>query len=305
MKNKKMLGNILLTLTAMIWGTAFVAQRIGMDSIEPVTFSAVRMALAAAATGCVALFRGRRKSERATQGSRRAMIAGGICCGIFLSSASIFQQMGIVTTSAGKAGFITAMYILIVPVISYVLFGKRSSWIVWLAVLLGVAGLYLLCVNEGLQFTSGDMLVCICAFLFSGHILCCDHFVKYTDPICLSAIQFLTVSVITAVLAFLVESPSWTAVRQAAVPILYCGLISGGAGYTMQIAAQRYTDPTTASLLLSLESVFAALSGALILGERVRGRELLGCFIIFAAIVLVQLPQPGFQTVRPDNIKGP
>lgn len=290
MKNKKMLGNILLTLTALIWGTAFVAQRIGMDSIEPITFNAVRMALAACATGSVAFFRMRRKSEKATPGRRRTMIAGGICCGIFLSAASIFQQMGLVTTTAGKAGFITAMYILIVPVVNFIIFGKKNPWIVWIAVLIGVAGMYLLCVKEGLQLTKGDLLVCICAFLFSGHILCCDHFVKHDDPVCLSAIQFLTVSVITAALAFIFESPSWTAVRLAAIPILYCGLISGGVGYTLQIVAQRYTDPATASLLMSLESVFAALSGALVLNEKMSGRELLGCVIIFAAVTLVQIP---------------
>lgn len=293
MNNKKLLGNILLTLTALIWGTAFVAQRIGMDSIEPITFNAVRMALAAVATGSAAFFRMRREPGKTRQINWRTLIGGGICCGLFLAAASVFQQMGLVTTTAGKAGFITAMYILIVPVVNYILFGKKNTWIVWLAVLIGVAGMYLLCVKKGLNLTRGDMLVCICAFLFSGHILCCDHFVKHTDPVCLSAIQFLTVAVITAALSFLFESPTWAGIRQAALPILYCGLISGGVGYTLQIIAQRYTDPTIASLLMSLESVFAALAGALILHEKMSVRELLGCVVMFAAIVLVQLPLPG------------
>jgi len=322
MKDRKMLGNALLILTAMIWGTAFVFQRTGMESIEPITFNAARMALAAVAVGTVSVvtapaekkrFAGERiigpgerisgsngevtgPGERNTgpgEEQRRAYhrntLIGGICCGTFLAAASIFQQMGIVYTTAGKAGFITAMYMLLVPVIGTVFFHKRNSWIVWLAVLIGVAGMYLLCMTEGFRLTRGDTLVCICALLFSGHILCCDHFVQLGDPIRISAIQFASCTVISAIAAVILEQPTWGKIVSAAIPILYCGLISGGLGYTLQIIAQKFTDPTIASLLMSLESVFAVIAGALLLGERMSTRELLGCVVMFAAIALVQI----------------
>ena len=301
MKDRKMLGNALLILTAMIWGTAFVFQRTGMESIEPITFNAARMALAAVAVGAVSVvtapaekkrFAGERitgPGEEQHRAYNRNTLIGGICCGTFLAAASIFQQMGIVYTTAGKAGFITAMYMLLVPVIGTVFFHKRNSWIVWLAVLIGVAGMYLLCMTEGFRLTRGDTLICICALLFSGHILCCDHFVQLGDPIRISAIQFAACTVLSAIAAVILEQPTWDKIVSAAIPILYCGLISGGLGYTLQIIAQKFTDPTIASLLMSLESVFAVIAGALLLGERMSTRELMGCVVMFAAIVLVQI----------------
>ncbi len=295
MKNKKLLGNILLTLTAIIWGCAFVAQRVGMESIEPFTFTAARMALAAAAVGPVALLKGRREmrlSPEAQRSSRSSTVIGGLCCGSFLAAASLFQQAGVVYTTAGKAGFITALYMLLVPILHFLLFRKKNRWHVWLAVLIGLIGMYLLCLTESFRLTRGDALVCVCALLFSGHILCCDHFARTCDPVRVSAIQFLTASVISAVLAFLTEEPSLGKLSSAAIPILYCGLLSGGLGYTLQIVAQRFTDPTIASLLMSLESVFAVLAGALLLHERMSARELAGCVVLFAAIVLVQIPLP-------------
>jgi len=294
--NKRMLGNALLILTAMIWGTAFVFQRVGMESIEPITFNAARMALAAVAVGAVSAMPIASEKEKLASYSaqqcaryRRDTIVGGICCGAFLAAASIFQQMGVVYTTAGKAGFITAMYMLLVPVINFVFFKKRNSAVVWLAVLLGVVGMYLLCMTEGFSLGRGDTLVCICAVLFSGHILCCDHFVKLGNPIRISAIQFASCTAISSVAALILERPSWAKIVSAIIPILYCGIVSGGIGYTLQIVAQKFTDPTVASLLMSLESVFAVIAGAILLGERMTPRELLGCVIMFAAIVLVQI----------------
>ena len=295
-EDRRILGNVLLILTAMIWGTAFVFQRTGMDSIEPITFNAARMLLAAVAVGMVSAVPTASEkhklagfSREQADAYRKDTVVGGICCGAFLAAASIFQQMGIVYTTAGKAGFITAMYMLLVPVIGFVFFRKRNSWIVWLSVLIGVFGMYLLCMTEGFRLTRGDTLVCICAILFSCHILCCDHFVQLGNPIRISAIQFASCTVISAVAAMILEQPSLDKVLSAAIPILYCGLISGGVGYTLQIIAQKYTDPTIASLLMSLESVFAVIAGAVLLGERMSVRELLGCIVMFAAIVLVQL----------------
>lgn len=309
-----MLGNLLLLLTAMIWGTAFVGQRVGMDSIEPLTFNAARMALAAVVVGALAftLHLRRKASSQAVSGTASPVKSdpvsrkteeqaaqwsitwkGGVCCGLFLTAGSVFQQMGLVYTTAGKAGFITAMYMLVVPILNSVLFKKKNSWLVWLAVFIGVAGMYLLCVNEDFSLTRGDILVCICALMFSGHILCCDYFVKLANPVELAAVQFTAAAVISAVAAFFMENPEWAGILAAALPILYCGLVSGGIGYTLQIVAQKYTDPTVASLLMSLESVFAVIAGTVLLGEQMSNRELLGCVVLFAATVLVQVPLPG------------
>lgn len=294
--SKKTLGNLLLILTAMIWGTAFVGQRVGMESIEPFTFTAARMALAAVAVGTVAIIlTGRRagtaEGEKMDAAYMRNTFIGGVCCGVFLTAGSLFQQVGVVYTSAGKAGFITAMYMLLVPVINFLFFRKRNSLRVWLAVFIGIVGMYILCVREGFSLTRGDMLVFICAFMFSGHILCCDYFAPRGDAIMISAIQFAVTSLISAVFALAFEEPDWAKIVSAAIPILYCGIISGGVGYTLQIVAQKYTDPTIASLLMSLESVFAVIAGALLLGERMSPQELVGCVVMFAAIVLVQLPE--------------
>ncbi|SPF67612.1 EamA domain [Propionibacterium ruminifibrarum] len=296
MNGKRALGNSLLVLTAMLWGTAFVGQRAGMADIEPITFTAARMTLAAVAVGLVALAWGRVAGENSqapvVEESRRrhGTIIGGVCCGAFLAAASIFQQMGIVHITAGKAGFITAMYILLVPVVSFLIFRRRTTRLVWLAVLIGVAGMYLICMTEGFSPARGDALVGISALLFSGHILCCDHFARIADPIRVSAIQFTTAAALSAVVALMVEDPSWGRIVSAAIPIVYCGLVSGGIGYTLQITAQRFTDPTVAALLLSLEAVFAVVAGAVLLGERMSPRETAGCVVMLVAIVLAQVP---------------
>ena len=290
-KSRK-IGSLLLLLTAAIWGTAFVFQRVGMDRIEPITFTAVRMTLAAGVIGLAALCRRKKapSAEAAEGAAGKSTIAGGILCGIFLAAASIFQQIGIVDTSAGKAGFLTALYILLVPVLRFLLFRRRTARLVWFAVLLGIIGMYLLCVTDRFRLSQGDALICVCAVLFSGHILCCGHFAAGGDPVRISAIQFLTTAVISWAAAFLLETPDPAEIRAAVLPILYCGIVSGGIGYTLQMAGQKYTDPTVASLLMSLESVFAVLAGALLLQERMSARELSGCVIMFLAIVLVQLP---------------
>ncbi len=294
-KKNKLLGNGLLLFTALIWGTAFVFQRVGMESIEPITFNAARMALAALATGLVALLTRRKEQNFPVEERkqyRKNTITGGICCGCFLSLASILQQMGLVYTTAGKAGFITAMYILLVPILGFVFFKKKNTWLVWLSVLLGVAGMYFLCISGEFRLSYGDALICGCALFFSCHILCCDYFVRRGHPIWISAIQFATATVISSVAAMLAEEPSVEKLVSAAIPILYCGVVSGGIGYTLQIVAQKYTDPTIASLLMSMESVFAVIAGVLLLQERMSVRELSGCVIMLVAIVLVQLPLP-------------
>ena len=296
MKQRQLLGSLLLLLVAVIWGTAFAFQRMGTGVIGPMTFVASRMTLSAVAVGIVSLFFKDPKvktEESESSKSRHDTLMGGICCGAFLVSASLFQQVGIAYTTAGKAGFITALYILLVPIISTVFLRKKSSWIVWLAVFLGIIGMYLLCMTESLRLARGDALICVCAILFTGHILSCDHFAGRGNPVKISAIQFVISSVVSWILAFIFESPSLPAIRSALIPILYCGLGSGAIGYTLQIVAQRFTKPTVASLLMSFESVFAVLGGVILLNERMTVRELIGCIVMFIAIIIVQIPVSG------------
>ena len=292
--------------TAAIWGMGFAWQRLGMEDIGPVTFTASREIISAVFIGIAAIIVniiGNRK-ERIRSGPfysdrkerRISTLKGGLCCGVFLVSATLFQQIGIVYTSAGKAGFITAMYMLFVPIVGFVLFKMRHSWTVWLAVALGIVGMYFLCVNEALYLTKGDALMLVCALLYSGHILCCDHFVQKAEPISMSAIQFITASVISLILAFIFEEPSVSQIMTAILPILYCGFVSGGMGYTLQIVGQKFADPAPASLIMSLEAVFAVLGGVLMLGERMSVREGAGCIIMFVAIILVQIDHKGDRT---------
>ena len=300
--SKKMLGNIMLTITAFIWGISFVFQRKGMEYIEPLTFAASRLVLAALAVMIVAFIMDMRERKKpgftprtgeTADAYKRNTILGGVLAGLCLTGAGAFQQMGVVYTTAGKAGFITALYMMLVPVINFIFFRKKNTWLVWLGVVVGVVGLYLLCMTDkSFSVTKGDGLILICSVFFALHILVCDHFAPIGNPVKISAIQFITACACTWVLAILWEDPTWAKIVSAAVPIAYCGVMSGGVAYTLQILAQRDTDPTVAALILSLESVFAVIGGAIMLHERMSPRELIGCLIMFIAIILVQIPLP-------------
>ena len=300
--SKKMLGNIMLTITAFIWGISFVFQRKGMEFIEPLTFAASRLGLAALAVMIVAFIMDMRERKKpgftprtgeTADAYKRNTILGGVLAGLCLTGAGAFQQMGVVYTTAGKAGFITALYMMLVPVINFLFFKKKNTWLVWLGVVVGVVGLYLLCMTDkSFSVTKGDGLILICSVFFALHILVCDHFAPIGNPVKISAIQFITACACTWVLAVLWEEPTWAKIVSAAVPIAYCGVMSGGVAYTLQILAQRNTDPTVAALLLSLESVFAVIGGAIMLHERMSPRELIGCLVMFVAIILVQIPLP-------------
>ena len=318
MKKKQYLGNALLLFTGMIWGSGFVGQRLGMETeVGPITFNAARMLLAGIFISLVVavmalIERGKKGAiksgisprERARERQqavrtaedkydrRRYTIIGGICCGAMLAAGATFQQAGIVYTEAGKAGFITAMYILLVPIINFLFFRKKNTWIVWFAVAIGVVGMYFLCAQEGLFFSKGDLLMLACALFFSFHILCCDYFVQRGDAVRISAIQFFTCALISGIIAQIVEHPTWEQTCTAVLPILYLGIVSGGIGFTLQIVGQQFTEPTIASLLMSTESVFAVIFGAVFLHEYMNGREMVGCLLIFAAIILAQLPIP-------------
>lgn len=290
--NKKVMSNLMLLVTAVIWGSAFVAQSIGMDFIGPFTFNAARNIIAGLALLPVLWLMRRRGSPTPVGKARQQTWIGGVCCGIVLFIASSFQQFGLVEADAGKAGFITALYIVIVPICG-LFFKKHVRPLVWLAVAIAAGGLYLLCVKPGqFHIARGDLLVLCCAFLFSAHILVIDHFSPRADAVAMSCIQFFVAGALALVFTFAVEKPTFSALLACWGPILYAGILSSGVGYTLQIVAQKNTNPTVASLLMSLESVFAAIAGWLILGESFTGREFTGALLMFAAIVLAQLPKP-------------
>lgn len=300
MMSKKMQSNILLLFTALIWGSSFVAQKSGMDYIEPFTFNGIRMVIGGLVLIPFILLMDRKKardgaaepmSDEEKAKARKKIIAGGICCGLAIFVASSLQQFGVSYTTAGKAGFITTLYVVIVPIIS-VLLRKRVRPIMWLCVVLGAVGLYLLCMtDDSFKLAFGDMLVLLCAVAFAVHIMVVDHFAAKLDGTKLSCIQFLTSGILGLIGMAIFESPDINAILDCWLPILYAGVLSCGLGYTFQVIAQKYAEPTVASLLMSLESVFAVISGAILLHETMSMRELTGCAVIFAAVIISQLPE--------------
>ena len=286
-----MKNNILLVLTALIWGCAFVAQSVGMDYVGPFTFNMARFLIGAIVLLPVIWFMDCQRKTGAAQGAgQKTLIIGGICCGIALAVASTLQQWGILFTTVGKAGFITAMYIVIVPLLG-IFIGKKVRPLIIGCVAIAVVGFYFLCMTESLRLGLGDFLVLLCAIAFSIHILVIDHFSPKVDGVKMSAIQFLTAAIISAVPTLLWEQPVFTEILQAWQPVLYAGVMSCGVAYTLQIIAQKNADPTVASLLLSLESVFSVLAGWVLLGQGLSLKELFGCVLIFCAIILAQLPE--------------
>lgn len=286
-----MKNNILLVLTALIWGCAFVAQSVGMDYVGPFTFNTARFLIGAIVLLPVIWFMDRQRKTGAEKGAgQKTLIIGGICCGIALAVASTLQQWGILFTTVGKAGFITAMYIVIVPLLG-IFIGKKVRPLIIGCVAIAVVGFYFLCMTESLRLGLGDFLVLLCAIAFSIHILVIDHFSPKVDGVKMSAIQFLTAAIISAVPTLLWEQPVFTEILQAWQPVLYAGVMSCGVAYTLQIIAQKNADPTVASLLLSLESVFSVLAGWVLLGQGLSLKELFGCVLIFCAIILAQLPE--------------
>ena len=286
-----MKNNVLLVLTALIWGCAFVAQSVGMDYVGPFTFNMARFLIGAIVLLPVIWFMDRqRKTGAEKDAGQKTLIIGGICCGIALAVASTLQQWGILFTTVGKAGFITAMYIVIVPLLG-IFIGKKVRPLIIGCVAIAVVGFYFLCMTESLRLGLGDFLVLLCAIAFSIHILVIDHFSPKVDGVKMSAIQFLTAAIISAVPTLLWEQPVFTEILQAWQPVLYAGVMSCGVAYTLQIIAQKNADPTVASLLLSLESVFSVLAGWVLLGQGLSLKELFGCVLIFCAIILAQLPE--------------
>lgn len=293
MKAKEWKSSLMLLLTAAIWGVAFVAQSVGMDYIGPFTFNAIRSLVGGLVLiPCIWLLNRKKPAaqEDTPAQSDRTLFIGGICCGVALAVASSLQQMGIQYTSVGKAGFITALYIVIVPLLG-LLFKRRVSGLIWVAVVIAVGGMYLLCITEGFSVGKGDLLVMASAFCFSAHILIIDYFSPKADGVKMSCIQFLVCGLLCAVPMLIMERPSLPQILAAWMPLIYAGVFSCGVGYTLQIVGQRHIDPTIASLILSLESVISVLAGWVILGQKLTVRERIGCILVFCAIILAQLPQ--------------
>lgn len=298
---RKMPGEFMLIITALIWGVSFVAQRSGMEYIGPFTFNGIRCLIGALVLLPVIIAFDRRRKKQLSAGSvtkateidkkaaKKDLIIGSLLCGIIFFVSSSLQQIGMVYTTAGKAGFITALYIVIVPILGIFLKQKVRP-ILWFCVVLATTGLYLLCIKEGFSIGKGDLLVVLCAFGFSLHILVIDHYSPKVDGVKLSCIQFLICGVLSMPFMIALETINWTNILNCWLPILYAGVMSCGVAYTFQVIAQKYTEPTVTSLILCLESVFAVVGGIIILNEQISMRETLGCIIMFAAILLAQIP---------------
>ena len=288
-------GNLLLLLASLIWGTAFVAQSVGMEHIGPFTFMAARSIIGALSLVPVILLQNARKKHlgqplKMSAGSKRSLLRGGILCGLLLTVAANLQQAALLYTTTGKAGFLTALYILLVP-IAGIFMGRRVVPAVWLAIAVAAIGLYLLSVKSSLTIDPADLLLIACAFVFTGHILAVDHYSPKVSGVALSCLQFLVAGLLSSLMMFLFESPSVPDLLASALPLLYVGVLSSGVAYTLQIMGQRLTTPAVASLIMSGEAIFALVGGMLILGERMTGREALGSALMFIAIIGAQLAQ--------------
>lgn len=298
MKSKKLFGNLVLLLTALIWGCAFVAQSSGMDYVGPFTFQTSRSIL-----GCLVLIpfifandAVKKKNNTYEKQNPKTLILGGILCGTALTVASGLQQYGMQYSTAGKGAFITAMYIVLVPILGLFM-KKKVNPIIWISVILGALGLYLLCIKEDFSLGEGDIYLILCAVAFSFHILVVDHFSAKVDGVKLSCLQFGVMFILSAIFMFMTETPNMADIKAAWLPICYAGIMSCGVGYTLQIVGQKYTEPTVASLLMSLESVFAVIAGIILLKEAPSAKEWLGCASMFAAIIIAQIPQ------KPKEVK--
>ena len=286
-------SSLILLLTATIWGVAFVAQSVGMEYIGPFTFNAIRCVLGGLVLIPVILVLKKKKetgAENQEKEDKKTLWAGGIACGVILCIASNLQQFGIMEASVGKSGFFTALYIVMIPVIG-IFIGKRPGIKLWVCVALAVVGMYLLCMKDG-SFTieRADIMLLLCALAFSFHILVVDYFSPKVDGVKMSCIQFFVCGVLSAVGMLFTETPDISNIQAAWLPLLYAGLLSCGVGYTLQIVGQKGINPVIASLIMSLESVISALAGWVILGQVLSPKEILGCVLMFVAIIITQIP---------------
>ena len=298
MKHNQVRQVLFPILAAFIWGTAFVAQDLCADAIGTFTFNAARYFIAVLALLVVILISDKTKKDKPIlspaekKAANKQLWIGGLCCGAALAIASNFQQAGLVAgTDAGKAGFITALYVVLVPVFG-LFFKRKVNLPTWIAVVLSVVALYLLCIKGSFTLAPGDLLILVCAVCFAVHILVIDHFTATVDGVKLSCLQFLFACIISSVCMLIFEDVDMAAILSCVMPLLYVGIFSCGVGYTLQILAQKDSNPTVVTILLSLESVFAVIAGAIILKQQMSVREYIGCGVMFAAVILAQLEFP-------------
>ena len=299
--NKATRNSFLLFLAACIWGLAFVFQSKGMEYMDPFTFNGARALIGAFSLLIFVLVRNRVTGKKLRDLDWKITLTAGICCGAALTAASTVQQFGIVYTSVGKAGFITTLYIIFVP-IAGILFRRKVSRTVWVAAGMAAVGMYLLCINESFSVNIGDVLVFICALFFTAHIMIIDHFSPKTDGVVISLIQFTVCGVICMICAFIWGDPAWSQITSGISTLLYAGVMSCGVAYTLQIVGQNGVNPTVAALLMSLESVVATITGVIAfqigflkVDQTMTLRQVAGCVIVFAAVILVQLPKEWFE----------
>ncbi|MDO4988839.1 MAG: DMT family transporter [Synergistes sp.] len=289
---KKLISMFMLVITAFIWGTAFVAQVTGMESIGPLSFCAFRNLIAAVIMIPYTMLLNKRRceflEEDGTETTWKGCMIGGIVCGTVLLGGTTLQQVGLQYTTAGKAAFITSIYIVLVTIFGILRSGRISKATLF-AVAMSMTGLYLISVKGGLSFERGDLIVFAGAFFWAGHILVCDKFSKCCDPLKISCIQYMVVFLLSGVLMMMYEEPTLSGVVASWPSLFYAGFFSSCIAYTFQMLSQRYVPPTTASIIMSMESIFAAFSGMIFLGETLTAREFIGCVLVFAATVTAQL----------------
>lgn len=282
----------LLLITALIWGLAFVAQRKGMEFIGPFTYNGIRFALGGLSLLPLLVYRYRKGnlnlSFRGKPDSRQKLLMSGISLGLLLFGGASLQQVGIVYTTAGKAGFITGLYVILVP-LAGIFLGQRNKLKIWLGAILALSGMYFLSITGDFSISPGDLLVLFSAFFWTAHVLLIGWLSPKSDSLILAGMQFMVCSILSLITAFFTEIISWTTILQAAVPILYGGILSVGIAYTLQVVAQKKANPAYASIILSLESVFAGIGGYLLLGETLNSRGLLGCCLMFSGMLIAQL----------------
>ncbi len=285
----KLSSSLMLFLAACIWGFAFAFQSQGLDYMGPFTFNGTRFLIGAIVlVPVIFIFRKPGEKQKLTKKDVKTTIFGGLVCGLCLCVASSLQQFAIFYTSVGKAGFLTTLYIILVPIIG-IFFKKKVSIMVWIGAALSVVGMYLLCVSETMSINKGDILAFCCAIVFAFHILSVDYFAPKTNGIVLSCLQFLVSGICAMVLACVFEQPTLTQILNGIGPLLYVGVMSSGVAYTLQILGQKNADPTIASLIMSLESAVSVIGGWLILHQKLTTKELLGCLLMFIAVVGVQI----------------
>ena len=304
-KNQKLKGNLMMLLTAFLWGLSFISQSKGVENLSPVAFNGIRSVLGGIVLLPVIFF------FRPKEKINKDLILGGVVCGVFLCLASTVQSVGMsLGTSPGKAGFITALYMIIVPIVGFFI-GKKPTRTVCIAVIVAVIALYLMCIKKGEPIVIGDIWVLAASFLFTGHILAIDHFSPKADGVKLSCIQFFVCGILDLIWTFFFEmdNVSLKKITDSWIAIGYSGIFSCGVAYTLQMVAQKYTDPTSASILMSLESVFATLATVILValgwdltGGQMDTRQIIGCVLMFVSILLVQLPDKTIKSEKQISV---